>query len=346
MKDIDWTKLTFSYTETDYLIRCRYEHGAWGELVATRDKTLSIHAAAAGLQYAQQCFEGLKAYRRADGTIGIFRPVENARRMQASAEAMYMPPLPTETFLRAVTLAVQKNIEYLPPYGTGATLYIRPIMFGTTPKVGVAPASEFEFCVVVTPIGPYYPAGFGTTPFVINRHVDRAAPLGTGQYKVGGNYASSFRATEPAHEAGMGVLFLDSAEHRYLDECGGANIFLVKHAEHTSTGRDTYCTPKSDSILPSIINRSLMTLCGDLGIDVEERRIPVEELADFQEAAACGTGAAISPISSIADPDNGLVYSYGDDAGRVCQLLYKTLRDIQFGRVEDKHGWCYMIDEQ
>ncbi|MBO4622193.1 MAG: branched-chain amino acid aminotransferase [Paludibacteraceae bacterium] len=335
MKDINWTKLTFSYTETDYMVRCRYENGKWGPLTASEDKTLPIHVAAAGLQYAQQCFEGLKAYRRADGTIGIFRPEQNALRMQESARAMYMPPLPVETFLEAVTLAVKKNLEWLPPYGTGATLYIRPIMFGTTPKVGVAPAHEFEFCVVVTPIGPYYPAGFGTTPFVINRHVDRAAPLGTGQYKVGGNYASSFRATEPAHEAGMGVLFLDSAEHKYLDECGGANIFLVKNG--------TYCTPKSDSILPSIINRSLLTLCGDLGIPVEERRIPVTELGEFQEAASCGTGAAISPISRITDPDTGITYNYGEEAGPVCQILYKSLRDIQFGRVEDKHGWCYMI---
>ena len=335
MKDIDWTKLTFSYTETDYMVRCRYENGAWGPLQVTEDKTLSIHAAAAGLQYAQQCFEGIKAYRRADGTIGIFRPEQNALRMQASAKAMYMPPLPTETFLEAVSLAVRKNIEWLPPYGTGATLYIRPIMFGTTPKVGVAPASEFEFCVVVTPIAPYSPAGFGTTPFVINRHVDRAAPLGTGQYKVGGNYATSFRATEPAHEAGVGVLFLDSAEHKYLDECGGANIFLVKNG--------TYCTPKSDSILPSIINRSLMQLCRDLNIPVEERRIPVTELGEFQEAASCGTGAAISPISRITDPDTGIVYNYGEEAGPVCQLLYKSLRDIQFGRVEDKHNWCYIL---
>ena len=336
MKDIDWTKLTFSYTETDYIVRCHYENGAWGPLQVTADKTLPIHVAAAGLQYAQQCFEGLKVYRRADGSIGIFRPVENALRMQASAKAMYMPPLPTDTFLEAITLAVKKNLEWLPPYGTGATLYIRPIMFGTTPKVGVSPASEFEFCVVVTPIGPYYPAGFGTTPFVINRHVDRAAPLGTGQYKVGGNYASSFRATEPAHEAGMGVLFLDSAEHLYLDECGGANIFLVKNG--------IYCTPKSDSILPSIINRTLMDLCRDLGIPVEERRIPVTELGEFQEAASCGTGAAISPISRITDPDNGIVYNYGEEAGPVCQLLYKTLRDIQFGRVPDTHNWCYILD--
>ncbi|MBQ9439998.1 MAG: branched-chain amino acid aminotransferase [Paludibacteraceae bacterium] len=336
MKDIEWSKLTFSYTETDVMIRSSYRNGAWGDLVATPDKTINIHAAAAGLQYAQQCFEGLKVYRRVDGTIGIFRPDMNARRMQSSAEAMYMPPVPVDMFLQAMEMAVKYNIDYLPPYGTGATLYIRPIMFGTSPRVGVSSADEFEFCVIVTPIGPYFPVGFGTTPFVINRHVDRAAPFGTGQYKVGGNYASSLRATEPAHEQGLGVLFLDSAEHKYLDECGGANIFLVKNG--------VYCTPKSDSILPSIINRSLMTLCGDMGIKVEERRIAVTELGDFQEAASCGTGAAISPISTITDPDNGVVYNYGIEPGPVCVKLFTTLRDIQFGRTEDIHGWCHLID--
>lgn len=335
MKQIDWTKLTFSYTETDYMVRSSYSHGAWGPLYATKDKTLPIHAAAAGLQYAQQCFEGLKVYRCVDGRISIFRPDMNALRMQESAKAMYMPPLPLEMFIEAMEMVVRYNLEWLPPYETGATLYLRPIMFGTTPKVGVAPAQDYEFCVIATPIGPYFPAGFGTTPFIINRHVDRAAPLGTGQYKVGGNYASSFRATEPAHEAGMGVLFLDSEQHRYLDECGGANIFLVKNG--------TYCTPKSASILPSIINRSLMQLCADNAIPVEERRIPVEELADFQEAASCGTGAAISPISRIIDPDNGITYNYGEEAGPVCRLLYKALRDIQYARAEDKHAWCHFL---
>lgn len=336
MKKIDWSKLTFSYTETDFMVRCHYKNGNWGHVYATEDKTLNIHAAATALQYAQQCFEGLKAFRRADGTVSIFRPELNAKRMQDSAQAMYMPPIPTDKFIEAVDLAVKMNIDYLPPYGTGATLYIRPILFGVTPKVGVAPAQEFEFCVVVTPIGPYYPCGFGTTPFVINRHVDRAAPYGTGQYKVGGNYASSFRATEPAHEAGVGVLFLDSAEHKYLDECGGANIYLIKDG--------CYVTPKSDSILPSIINRSLMELCEDMGIPVERRRVPVEELAECQEAASCGTGAAISPISKITDPDTGIVYTYGEEAGPISNRLYHALRDIQFGRVEDKKGWCHMID--
>ena len=335
MKDIDWKHLTFSYTPTDYIVRRHYANGSWSKPYATTDPTIPLHAAAAALQYAQQAFEGLKAYRTVDGKVSIFRPEMNAQRMQQSAEAMYMAPVPTELFIEACELAVRKNIDYLPPYETGATLYIRPILFGTTPKVGVSPAHEFEFCVVVTPIGPYFPAGFGTTPFIINRHVDRAAPLGTGQWKVGGNYASSFRATEPAHEQGMGVLFLDSEEHKYLDECGGANIFLVKN--------NTYVTPASRSILPSIINDSLMTLCGDLGIQVERRKIPVEELGEFAEAASCGTGAAISPISRIIDPDSGKIYEYGEQAGKVCERLYQAIRDIQYARVPDIHHWRHYV---
>ncbi|MBQ9340335.1 MAG: branched-chain amino acid aminotransferase [Paludibacteraceae bacterium] len=337
MKNIDWGKLTFSYTECEKLVRCSYKDGAWGPLRVTTDMTIQIHAAAAALQYAQQAFEGLKAYRGVDGVIRLFRPLENARRLADSAKAMYMAVVPEDLFLEACRISILENLDYLPPYGTGATMYLRPILIGTTPKVGVAPAHEFEFMVVATPIGPYFPAGFGTTPFIINRHVDRAAPLGTGQYKVGGNYAASFRATEPAHEQGLGVLFLDSKEHKYIDECGGANFIGIRDG--------VYVTPLSASILPSIINRSLRTLCYDFNIDVEERQIPVEELSMFQETAAVGTGAAISPISRIYDPDKQLTYEYGDAPGPVCCRLFNTLRDIQFGRAEDNHGWCTIIDE-
>lgn len=335
MQPIDWTHLTFSYTECAKLVRCSYTNGQWGNVYATDDFHLSLHAGAAALQYAQEAFEGLKAYRGVDGQIRIFRPEENARRLQASAQAIYMAPLPTDKFLEAIRLCIQENIDFVPPYSTGATLYLRPILMGTTPRIGVSPASEFEFVCLASPIGPYFAQGFGATPFLINRRVDRAAPFGTGQYKVGGNYASSFRATEPAHEQGYGVLFLDSAEHRYIDECGAANFFGVKQG--------AYITPKSHSILPSIINRSLLTLCEDLGIPHEERQIPVEELAEFEEAAACGTGAAISPISRIIDPDCGQVYEYGDTAGPICCQLYHALRDIQYGRAEDRHGWCDML---
>lgn len=331
-KNIDWKHLTFSYTECAKMVRCSYRNGQWGEVTVSSDFYISIHAAATALQYAQEAFEGLKAFRGVDGQVRIFRPEDNARRLQDSAKAMYMPPLPVEKFMEAVTLCVSENSEYIPPYGTGATLYLRPIQIGVSPKVGVTSAEEFDFFCVATPIGPYFPAGFGTTPFIINRWVDRAAPYGTGQYKVGGNYASSFRATEPAHEQGLGVLFLDSAEHKYIDECGGANFFGVKDG--------VYLTPKSASILPSITNRSLMTLCEDLSIPFEERRIPVEELADMQEAASCGTGAAISPISRIIDPDFNRTYDFGIAPGPVCCRLYYALRDIQFGRAEDTRRWC------
>lgn len=318
------------------MVRCSYRDGQWGNIYATTDFNISIHAAATALQYAQQCFEGQKAYRGVDGKIRIFRLRDNARRMGDSARAMYMPRIPEEIFIRACELCVQKNINFLPPYESGATLYLRPIMVGTTPKVGVSPANEFEFMVLATPIGPYFPVGFGTTPFVINRHVDRTAHFGTGQYKVGGNYGSSFRATEPAHAEGLGVLFLDSIEHKYIDECAGANFFGIKDG--------VYITPDSESILPSITNRSLRTLCEDMGIPVEIRPIEVGELAEMQEAASCGTGAAISPISRVIDPDMGITYEFGMQAGPVCVKLYNALRDIQYGRAEDKHGWCTIVN--
>lgn len=335
MQNIDWKSLTFSYTECAFMVRATYRDGQWGSLYATDDFKINIHAAAAALQYAQQAFEGLKAFRGEDGQIRLFRPTENAKRLQDSARAMYMAAPSIEMFVEACELCVKKNIDYVPPYESGATLYLRPILIGTTPKVGVAPANEFEFMVLATPIGPYFPAGFGTTPFIINRHVDRAAHLGTGQYKVGGNYAASFRATEPAHETGYGVLFLDSIQHKYIDECGGANFFGVKDG--------VYVTPDSESILPSIINKSLRTLCEDMGIPVEMRPVPVEELSEMQEVASCGTGAAISPISRIIDPDYATTYEFGREAGPVCTQLYNALRDIQYGRAEDKHGWCMII---
>lgn len=333
---IDWSKLTFSYTETDYMVRCQYRNGRWGALEVTRDKHITLHAAATALQYAQQAFEGLKAFRGIDGKVRLFRAEDNAHRMQESARAMYMQAPSTELFVEACVACIRHNMDWIPPYGTGATLYLRPILIGTTPKVGVAPADEFDFMVLATPIGPYFPAGFGTTPFIINRRVDRAAPYGTGQWKVGGNYAASFRAVEPAHDMGYGVLFLDSLEHKYIDECGGANFFGVRDG--------VYITPKSDSILPSITNQSLMTLARDLNIPVEERCVPVEELGEMQEAASCGTGAAISPISSIFDPDQGKTYDFGIAPGPICCRLYNALQDIQFGRAEDKHGWCRLID--
>jgi branched-chain amino acid aminotransferase len=247
-----------------------------------------------------------------------------------------MQPVPEELFGKAIRLALEKNMDFLPPYGTGATLYFRPLLIGTTPRLGVGPGKDFEFIVIPSPIGPYYPGKFHCTTFIVNRHVDRAAPYGTGTFKVGGNYASSFRATEPAHAQGMDCLFLDSKYHRYIDECSAANFIGIRSNE--------YLTPRSSAILPSITNDSLMTLAKDLGMKVTRRHIRLEELADMSEAAACGTACVISPIDKVIDPDNNRIYHLSDEPGPVLTKLYNALRDIQFGRAEDKHHWCEVID--
>ncbi|MBR1563809.1 MAG: branched-chain amino acid aminotransferase [Paludibacteraceae bacterium] len=335
MKQIDWSKLGFHYTETDYIVRCEYHDGKWGEPYPTADKTIQLHLSATCLQYGQEAFEGLKAFRGADGKVRIFRMEENAKRLARSAEGLYMAPVPEELFRRSVLMALEMNMDYLPPYETGATLYFRPLLIGTTPRLGVGPGRDFLFTIIPSPIGPYFKVGFHGTPFIVNRHVDRAAPLGTGQFKVGGNYAASFRATEAAHAQGLSCLFLDSVERKYIDECGAANFFGIKQGK--------YVTPKSTSILPSITNNSLMQLARDNGIEVEQRPILLEELAEITECGACGTAAVISPISRVIDPDNGRIYEFGDEPGEVSKLLYNALQDIQYGRAEDKHHWCAVI---
>ena len=333
---IDWTTLGFHYTEPDYIVRTAYHNGIWEEPYATEDKFLHLHVSATCLQYGQEAFEGLKAFRGIDGKIRIFRWQENAKRMQRSADGLKMAPVPTEVFGKAILLALEKNKRFVPPYDTGATLYFRPLLIGTTPRLGVGPGKDFEFIVIPSPIGPYYPGKFHCTPFIINRHVDRAAPLGTGQFKVGGNYASSFRATEAAHEQGFDCLFLDAKHHRYIDECSAANFIGIKGNE--------YLTPRSSAILPSITNNSLMTLAKEIGMKVVRRHIRVEELTDIQEAAACGTACVISPISRVVDPDKGITYTIQDEPGPVLTRLYQALQDIQYGRTEDRHHWCEVIE--
>ena len=335
MKEIDWSKLSFHYTETDYIVRSACKDGVWEEPYATKDKTIQLHVASTGLQYGQQAFEGLKAFRGVDGKVRIFRMRENARRMAKSAEGLMMTPPPEDIFCRAIVLALKKNIDYLPPYETGATLYFRPILIATTHEISVAPGKDCELIIVATPIGAYFPGKFHCTTFVVNRHVDRAAPHGTGTFKVGGNYAASFRATEPAHAQGMDCLFLDAKYHRYIDECTAANFIGIKGNE--------YLTPRSSAILPSITNDSLMTLAKDQGMKVTRRHIRLEELADMSEAAACGTACVISPIDKVFDPDNNKIYQLSDEPGPVLTRLYHALRDIQFGRAEDKHHWCDLI---
>ena len=345
-QDIDWTKLGFHYTEPDFIVRSAYHDGAWEEPYATKDKFLHLHVSATCLQYGQEAFEGLKAFRGVDGKIRLFRWRDNAKRMARSAEALYMAPVPEELFGKAIRLALEKNMDLLPPYGTGATLYFRPLLIGTTPRLGVGPGRDFEFIVIPSPIGPYYPGKFHCTTFIVNRHVDRAAPCGTGSYKVGGNYASSFRATEVAHAQGYDCLFLDAKYHRYIDECSAANFIGIKAVSHqpSAISQIEYLTPRSSAILPSITNDSLMTLARERGYKVTRRHIRLEELADMSEAAACGTACVISPIDKVLDPERNKIYSFGSDPGPVLSELYHALRDIQFGRAEDRHGWCDVVE--
>ena len=339
METIDWKNLGFGYMKTDYNIRCTYKDGAWGDLEVSDSEMVTMHMAATCIHYGQESFEGLKAFRGKDGKIRIFRMNENAKRMQDSSEGTMMAVLPIEKFEEAVVKAVKLNERFVPPYESGASLYIRPVLFGTGAQVGVKPANEYMFILFVTPVGPYFKGGFQTTPFVIMREFDRSAPLGMGKYKVGGNYAASLVAGAKAHELGYSnVFYLDAKEKKYIDECGAANFFGIKN--------NTYITPKSSSILPSITNKSLMVLAEDMGMTVERRQIPVEELATFEEAGACGTAAVISPIERIDDYDEKISYVFSKDGqpGPISEKLYKKLRAIQYGDEPDTHGWVTVIE--
>lgn len=337
--DIDWAHLSFGYLPTDYNVRCTFRDGRWGEIEVTQSENLNLHMAATCLHYGQEIFEGLKAFEGKDGKVRIFRLEENARRIRESAEGLLMAPVPEELFIEMVKKAVSLNRRFVPPYGTGASLYIRPIELGISAQVGVKPSKEYVFIIFVTPVGPYFKEGFKPTNICIMREFDRVAPKGTGRWKVGGNYAASLSAGEKAHELGYSaVLYLDPKEKKYIDECGPANFFAIKD------GR--YITPASESILPSITNNSLMQLARDMGIEVEERHIPVEELAEMQEAGACGTAAVASPVAEIHDLDTGTNYvvSTNGEAGPITTQLYNKLRAIQLGDEEDTHGWVTILD--
>ncbi len=335
--NIDWGNLPFGYHKTDYNVRCYYRNGSWGELEITSSESINIHMAATALHYGQEAFEGLKAYRGKDGKVRLFRWEENAKRMAKSAEGIMMAKVPEKLFKEAIFKAIELNAKFIPPYGTGATLYLRPLLFGSGPQVGVKPADEYMFMVFVTPVGPYFKEGFKPVPIEVVRDYDRAAPLGTGNIKVGGNYAASMRPANRAHKDGFAsVLFLDALEKKYIDEAGPANFFGIKD------GR--YITPQSSSILPSITNMSLEKIAEDIGLKVERRSVPIEELATFEEAGACGTAAIISPIGKVYDRVKDVTYEYGDIAGPYSTKLYITLRAIQEGEIEDKHGWTTIVE--
>lgn len=339
MVTMDWNNLPFGYVKTDYNVRCFYKNGKWSKPEVSDSEYINIHIAATGLHYGQESFEGLKAYRGKDGKIRIFRWEENADRLLSSAEGIKMAPVPLELFKESVLMAVKLNEKFVPPYGSGASLYIRPLLYGSGAEVGVKPASEYTFIVFVTPVGPYFKGGVKPVDMLICRDVDRAAPLGTGKYKIGGNYAASLRAIVRAHNEGFGnVLFLDAKEKKYIDECGPANFFGIKN--------NTYVTPLSESILPSITNKSLLALAESMGIKTERRPVPVEELAEFEEAGACGTAAVISPIKRIVDPDANRIYEFCKDGkpGPVSMKLYNKLVDIQYGDEPDTFGWITIIE--
>ncbi len=335
--NLDWENLTFQYVKTDYHLEYYFKDGKWSEAKIVEGDTIQLHMAATALHYGQECFEGLKAFEQADGTISVFRPEENAKRMINSAQKILMEPFPEDKFLEAVTKVVQLNRRFIPPYGTGASLYIRPLLLGTSGIVGVKPSHEYVFLIFVTPVGPYFKGGLKPIRLMVIEDIDRAAPFGTGDVKVGGNYAAGMRATKKAKEHGFDeVLYLDARHKKYIDESGPANFFGI-------TKDNKYVTPKSTSILPSITNKSLQVIAQDLGMTVERRPVDVEEIFDFKEAGCCGTAAVISPVKSITYRDREAVYLQDDQVGEVCHKLYDQLRGIQLGTVEDKYGWNFKI---
>ncbi|MFW5754164.1 MAG: branched-chain amino acid aminotransferase [Marinilabiliaceae bacterium] len=337
--NIDWPNLSFTYLDTDYNVRCYYRNGKWGELEVTSSNQINIHMAATALHYGQEAFEGLKAYQGKDGQIRLFRVEENARRMISSAQGIMMAEVPEDLFVKAVKKVVSLNKHYVPPYDSGASLYVRPLLIGTGPRVGVQPSEEYLFMVFVTPVGPYFKEGFKLTNVAVMREYDRAAPQGTGNIKVGGNYAASLKAGMLAKEKGYSaVLYLDSREKKYIDECGPANFFGIKN--------NTYITPESRSILPSITNKSLIKLAEDLGMKTERRPVPFEEIETFEEVGQCGTAAVISPIGRVDDLDNNKSYHFSKNGkpGPVCQKLYDKLRALQYGEEHDPYGWVTVLD--
>lgn len=337
--NIDWSSLPFGYMPTDYNVRCYYRDGKWGEIEVSTSETIDLHIAATSLHYGQEIFEGLKAFRGKDGKVRVFRMEENAKRIANSARGLCMAPVPEKLFCEMVEKVIRLNARFIPPYGSGASLYIRPLEIGITPSVGVRSATEYCFIILVTPVGPYFKTGFKPTNICIMRQYDRVAPQGTGRFKTGGNYSAGMKSNEHAHELGYSsVLFLDPKEKKYLDECGPANFFAIKDG--------VYITPASDSILPSVTNNSIMQLCRDMGIEVQARHITVDELAHVQEAGACGTAAVISPINEIDDLDTGVKYQVATDGqpGPISTELYHKLRAIQLGEEEDAHGWNTIIE--
>lgn len=333
-KNIDWGNLSFGYVQTDYRFVANYKDGAWEEGGLTTDANITMNECAGVLQYAQTCFEGMKAYTTEDGRIVCFRPDLNAARMADSCRRLKMPVFPEEKFVEAIVETVKANAAWVPPFGSGASLYLRPYMFGSNPVIGVKPATEYQFRVFATPVGPYFKGGIRPLTVRIS-DFDRAAPRGTGHVKAGLNYAMSLYAIVDAHEQGYDEnIYLDSATRTYIEETGGANVIFIKG--------NTLVTPKSDTILPSITRRSLLHVAKEyLGMEVEEREVALAEIGNFEECGLCGTAAVISPVGKIVD--HGKEYTYAGFGPKI-QKLYDTLTGIQMGRLEAPEGWITVIE--
>ena len=337
-KNIDWSNLGFGYVKTDYRYVSNFKNGAWDEGTLSTDDMVTISECACVLQYAQTVFEGMKAYTTEDGRIDVFRPDLNAERMENSAKRLEMPVFPKDRFVDAIVKLVEANADYVPPYGSGATLYIRPYMFGTNAVIGVKPADEYQFRAFCTPVGPYFKGG--VKPITIRvSDFDRAAPRGTGHIKAGLNYAMSLHAIMDAHRQGFDEnMYLDPATRTKVEETGGANFLFV-------TKDNKVVTPKSDSILPSITRRSLVYVAKEyLGLEVEEREVYFDEVKDFAECGLCGTAAVISPVGKIVDHGKEICMPSGmTEMGPVTKKLYETLTGIQMGRLEAPEGWIKVI---
>jgi branched-chain amino acid aminotransferase len=337
IKTIDWKNLEFKYTQTDSYLIAEYKNGVWGDAKICTDPFLSLHVAATCLHYGQECFEGLKAFTRKDGSVALFRPEENARRLRESAERLLMEPFPEDRFVEACKKVLALNRDWMPPYGTGASMYLRPVLIGSSPHVGVNPSEDYLFILLCMPVGPYYKDGFLPVKAMVQEKYDRAAPLGTGTVKAGGNYAAGLRGDKEGKKKGYSVsLYLDSTTHTCVDEFGTSNFIGI-----TKTGK--YVTPASSSILGSITNRSLQVLAADAGLVVERRAIKLTELPDFAEVGACGTAAVITPVYSVTH--GGTTYTFGSEkeAGPVLTKLYKELQGIQYGEIKDRHAWMVKV---
>ena len=338
-KNIDWSNLGFGYVQTDKRFVANFKDGAWDEGTLTEDPNIVLNECAGVLQYAQTVFEGMKAYTTEDGRIVTFRPDLNAARMADSARRLEMPVYPEDKFVEAIVKTVKANEAYVPPYGSGATLYVRPYMFGSNPVIGVKPADEYQFRILTTPVGPYFKGGVKPLTIKIS-DFDRAAPHGTGHIKAGLNYAMSLHAIVTAHQEGYDEnMYLDAATRTKVEETGGANFIFV-------TKDNKVVTPKSSSILPSITRRSLMYVAKEyLGLEAEEREIHLDEVKDFAECGLCGTAAVISPVGKIVDHGKEICFPSGmEKMGPVTQKLYDTLTGIQMGRIEGPEGWLKVIE--